>query len=105
MAVVNRLAQVQRDEVTGDVPVSLGTYQKFLAGLTLIANDPQSEETRLKIIKAVTNSVQVTPTGFKLSFCVGREYVERELVRRASSPSFFMFDGSNSLQNGWRDRD
>lgn len=68
----------------------------------------KDESTRTKIIEALIHEVEITPDGFRLHFYVGKNHIEGELARRASSvPSastLSLFRGSNSLTNGGRYR-
>ena len=98
-----RLRGLRSEQKIHDLPAELTPYEALLRGLHQL----KDESTRTKIIEALIHEVEITPEGFRLHYYVGKNHVEGELARRASSgPSDFRLSrGSNSLTNGGRYRD
>jgi site-specific DNA recombinase len=101
-AMQTRLGDLQRLQGGIDATVPFKDYQSLLGALHRLANTPQGSSTRGKIIRTLVRRIDITPEGFKLSFQVGRNYVEGELARLTGSPSTKKnaLIGSTSFTNG-----
>lgn len=67
--------------------------------LAVIANKPGNEPLRTKLIQKLVHKIQITPDGFTIHYRVGRDYIEGELAKTATS-KLFLVSGSNSLTDG-----
>jgi DNA invertase Pin-like site-specific DNA recombinase len=114
------LKDCQAGNKSFDMPTALSSYDALLTGLNRLATSPNAEATRYRILQALIHRIEITPDGFRLHHYVGRNHVERELealksetpgvsceIRAFSQEPLFYLKagGSNSLQNGWSDRD
>jgi hypothetical protein len=97
-----RVADLRRQQGGLDANVPLKDYQSLLGALHQLADTPEGTSARGKIICTLVRRIDILPEGFRLSFQVGRHYVEGELARLADSPSSkkSALTGSTSFTNG-----
>ncbi len=79
-----RIVDLNHETEGSRMPAQLSTFEALLAALKTLRDQPESVLTRAKIVHALVEKVELTPTSARVHFRVGEEDLQWELTKAGS---------------------